>query len=94
MSKAKFTKGEWESSLDCGGKTLIHSDGEIICEGIVCSNYKEEVEPHRIEARANVDLIVTAPEMYEMLDELSALDECQMFKQEIKKILAKARGEK
>ena len=71
MSEIKFTKGDWELSLDCGGKTLIHSNGETICEGILCSHYKKEVEPQRVEAMANAHLMAASPKMYEMLESVA-----------------------
>ena len=45
------------------------------------------------EGFANAHLIAAAPEMYEMLEQLSDLDECQMLKSKINQLLAKARGE-
>lgn len=104
----KFTKGEWQLSLDCGGKTLIYSDNEVICEGFMCSHDKVETDSHRIEAKANANLVAAAPEMYKNIEEdieilkrqarnlVLGSHELRSVTLRIKskaKLLAKARGE-
>lgn len=77
MSEAKFTKGEWELSLDMGGRTLIHCDGVSICNGIDCNHQGDNVDPHNVEAEANANLIAAAPEMYATLE--NSLNEIYML---------------
>ena len=104
MSEAKFTKGVWEMSLDIGGKTLVHSEGETICGGIDCKHQGGNVDIYNVEAEANAHLIIAAPDMYEMLERLSELMpfldeqthpqiECDALKYDIDKLLAIARGD-
>ncbi len=94
MSKAKFTKGEW----------YAHPNG-VGCGGIAIVNTPNGCVIPKSEDVANQDLIVAAPEMYEMLEQLSELMpfldeqthpniECDALKYDIDKLLAKARGEK
>lgn len=107
MSETKFTKGQWELSLDIGGKTLIHCEGVIICEGINCMYQGDNVDPHNIEARSNANLMVTAKEMYYEIEKDISILECQLIDAETHgevsriqdriitkvKLLKKARGE-
>ena len=94
MKDIKFTKREWEIvteadsehyclTVDCGGVMRVN----------VITSARDITFSELLERIANAHLIAAAPEMYEMLSELSELDGCQMLKPEIKKLLAKARGE-
>ena len=81
MSGEKFTKGEWciRTSKQMEAKRIVH--------------YVNGGEMPLSEGFANANLIACAPEMYKFLESLSDCDELQMHKQEIKKLLSKARGE-
>ena len=82
-SETKFTKGEWRVERfvnNKGFEIAFNDDGEVVADYVY-----EESDAH---------LIAAAPEMYEMLESLCEQDECQMFKYHIKKLLAKAGGEK
>lgn len=94
MKETKFTKRDWcvvtdpDSehyclTVDCGGIMRIN----------VITSATDITFSESIERTANAHLIAAAPEMYEMLESLADQDECQMFKVEIAKLLAKARGE-
>ena len=93
--ETKFTKRPWEIVTDresdhylltvnCGGVMKIH-----IITFATDITFAESVE-----IKANAHLIAAAPEMYEFIERLSDLDDCQMLKSESKQLLAKARGEK
>jgi len=95
MSEVKFTKGEWCIRLVDGKFAIMrHDTGYGICSTVMCDDTD----------KANAHIIAAAPSMYAMLecidDLLGLLDEhthssieldCQQH--EIRKILAKARGE-
>ena len=92
--ETEFTKRSWEIctepesehyllTIDCGGVMKIH----------VITFATDITFAESIERKANAHLIAAAPEMYEFIERLSDLDECQMLKAEIKVLLAKARGE-
>lgn len=104
MSGAKFTKGEWFISecsfVDGCIITSSSRDGMVqICS--IDSAYFDGCERNQfeIEQEANAHLIAAAPEMYEMLDKFvrcvdddSSEDFLYQY-QDIKNLLAKARGE-
>ena len=92
--ETEFTKRSWEIctnpesehyllTIDCGGVMQIQ----------VITSATDITFAESIERKANAHLIAVAPEMYEFIERLSDLDECQMLKAEIKHLLAKARGE-
>lgn len=101
MTKEKFTKREWVvftedesehylTTIDCGGMMTI----PVITSAIDLSFCDGE------ERKANAHLIAAAPEMYELLLEISVFSsfkpdnkELQLIKVDIEKLLAKARGE-
>ena len=100
MNEAKFTKGDWVGfkdgkwSSDYVNDYALDGDNNPSWVQIICDEQAVAIVPnHGRTLDANAHLIAAAPEMYEMLDELSILDDCQMLKPEIKKLLAKARGE-
>lgn len=94
-----FTKGEWfiekdaNWSDDCWAISVKRDyDGSVHhCFAEVV--YKMEHEDSNPELEANAHLIAAAPELYELLEEMSDYDECQRFKKQINQLLAKARGE-
>lgn len=79
MSEAKFTKGEWSTD----GMGIVESGTRIVCDTYMTC--KEDL--------ANSNLIAAAPAMYEFLEGIAdgALDESD--NNELRAILAKARGE-
>lgn len=94
MSEVKFTSGEWiarEDECSCVGDfevvANIEDDGDydLIAENIQC-----ETDAH---------LIATAPEMYRMLElamsymDGDSIEDFVYSYQDIKQLLAKARGE-
>mgnify|MGYP001594071416 CR=1 FL=1 len=90
-NEARFTKGRWVVSSDSGysGHTVLRNDtGYGVCQTVL----REEQD------LINAHLIAAAPEMYEMLEsiyESKALNgEDDDVMNEIKAILAKARGGK
>jgi hypothetical protein len=93
----KFTKGEWiafypHEVLNDGLMSVETEDGKLICKAEV---YKSTVS----EVTANAHLIVAAPDMYYALCEFIELVERDssedfLYKyQDVKRLLAKARGE-
>lgn len=68
MSKAKFTKGEWEMFVnkyaDCGSIEIESSKGSIICSLDFYNRHTKQ------EQEANAHLIQAAPEMYELIEAL------------------------
>lgn len=93
----KFTKGPW----------FVYDDRRfLILKGKVCVNDNDgepivvaDTNHYFDEARANAALIAAAPDMYEMLDEISdglldagGFGNCALAKR-IEQLLAKARGE-
>ena len=86
MDEAKFTKGEWyihPNGIGCGGASIVSVDK---CADSVFSSEEE---------LANLDLIVLAPDMYEMLKGIAISMECfhGVDTESIFELLAKARGE-
>ena len=88
MSEAKFTKGEWKVDRFVNNKGFeisFNDDGEVVADYVY-----EEADAH---------LIAAAPEMYRMLElALSRMDDDSIEDfvysyQDIKQLLAKARGE-
>lgn len=93
MLEAKFTEGKWEFNFELDSDDVgivnisIKADGQPILSGCGCcgSPFARNVN--------DLHLIAAEPDMYDMLNYLSDLDECQMFRLEIQELLAKARGE-
>lgn len=87
MSEEKFTQGEWH----CKGFPSISVKGN----GFICKVLERYMD--RTERVANANLIAAAPEMYRMLSgmyETSCITgEDGEEVDEIKELLAKARGE-
>lgn len=88
MSETKFTKGEWKVS-----------GASISCKG---SGYIAKALPvymDKQERTANAHLIAAAPEMYELLElaisyiDGDSIEDFIYNYKDIKKLLAKARGE-
>jgi len=99
--KAKFTKGPWiKGGSDDGGGCVnhIYSDDAT---GSAVANVKFSIVRRRSdELEANAHLIAAAPDMYALLDELSAFlsfkvkdDTLKGLKLNVDTLLAKARGE-
>ncbi len=85
----KFTKGPWSQCFANGIIIQTESTGYGICK--VIGNLESD--------KANAALIACAPEMYELLDEISdglleagGFGNCALAKR-IESLLAKARGE-
>jgi hypothetical protein len=90
MEKAKFTKGPWV--LFSGGNTFIeindHKGMDVISSGGFSEFHSSD------QNEANAHLIKMAPEMYELLEFIASAPLAAPHKAvEIKKLLAKARGE-
>ncbi|MBL4941148.1 MAG: hypothetical protein JKY81_05725 [Colwellia sp.] len=65
MSQTKFTKGEWAANFP-----HVESKGRLISDcGI--SNYEDHEEE-----KANANLIAAAPDMYQMIEDLSFELQC------------------
>lgn len=89
MSETKFSKGPWSASLSC-----VMAGGETLCamvNGTVLRN--DDSEDY-----ANAALISAAPEMYDLLDEISdglleagGYGNCALARR-IEDLLSKARG--
>ena len=97
MSETKFTKGPWSNS---GRAIGVISDSDDQSNGMMLSICWIDKFDFADQCEANSALIACAPEMYEMLDEISdgLLDaggygNCALAKR-IEQLLAKARGEK
>ena len=92
MSEAKFTKGEWRRHYSPNGQEYV------ICDGRRNGGYAV-ASLSGSNSKANAHLIAAAPEMYAMLDAaISYMDGGSVegfvyHYQEIKQLLAKARGE-
>lgn len=86
MSEAKFTKGEW---------VVTDTYSNYIYDVVRIGNFDMKVK-----SEANAHLIAAAPEMYEMLDEVSHVLGHELnptnksYIKAIKELLTKARGEK
>ena len=102
MSEAKFTKGKWFLIYgDQGGnKTKITTTARVdTCTVSICNIDAYFNGPVGVEQKANAHLMVAAPEMYELLDEVSHVlghelnPTSKTYIKAIKKLLAKARGE-
>ncbi|AUS01382.1 hypothetical protein NVP1284A_55 [Vibrio phage 1.284.A._10N.286.55.A5] len=92
MSETKFTKGEWVVDYDNNSSCEWYYTGPAKVE----YSYRASAIEYS-EALANAHLIAAAPEMYELLDSLYVhLDFIgdERYKNNIKNLLAKARGEK
>ena len=97
MSEAKFTNGKWvafypHELLNDGHISVETESGKLI--------YFREVHKTTLEEQAaNANLIAAAPEMYEMLEDAADMlfqsgeAEFRSHGMEIRKLLAKARGE-
>ena len=93
MLEEKFTKGEWKLNFELDSDDIgtinisIKAGEQTILSGCGCcgSPFARNVN--------DLHLIAAAPDMYDMLNSLSDLDECQMFRLQIQELLAKARGE-
>ena len=89
MSKAKFTKGEWEVS-SCGLSVSV--DGHQVARAHSGSNI-----PYTEPTKSNAHLIAAAPEMYCLLERLTSHSNCKKdiihLLGEADSLLAKARGE-
>ncbi|CAM0014510.1 hypothetical protein VPHK367G1_0075 [Vibrio phage K367 g1] len=87
MSKAKFAKGPW-----------VVKDGVVVCTNRsdsytrVAYAYSGHAIPYTEEVLNNAHLIAAAPEMYELLEFISE-NPSETNVIEIRKLLAKARGE-
>ena len=100
MSNAKFTKGPWEIR---GNDIGVFDTGETQAFGmmiIVANTDASDASPD--ESKLNANLIASAPEMYQELEDLKWEFHCEcghprcsreQTKRKIEAILAKARGE-
>ena len=86
----KFTKGEWVVERHVGAVYVSSERGDVIAKK--STEYANKGFVNEVEANAH--LIAAAPEMYELLscilERFEPYDEASI---EIKKVLAKARGE-
>ena len=89
--ETEFTKGPWKILNDRVG--VIDKSGSQSFGMMQEVAYVDMYNFGKQEGKANAHLIASSPEMYEFIERLSDLDECQMLKTEIKHLLAKARGE-
>lgn len=101
----KFTGGEWVADIRGGCCAVyeksrendtagMHSDDERnIYYSSAGAKYNGKHWEMSKEDIANAHLIAAAPDMYNLLSEISDLDECQMIKGAIYEVLEKARGE-
>jgi len=109
MSEAKFTKGEWLILPLEDDKEYIRIRGTVLGGRYKIANVtdlkfhhdgKEWCKRERGESLANANLIAAAPDMYELLDEVSHVlghelnPTSKTYIKAIKELLAKARGEK
>lgn len=89
MSEAKFTKGEWKVS-SCG--MSVNTDGYKVARA-----HSGSAIPYTQPTKANAHLIAAAPEMYNLLERLSRLDDEESIGDgnlwDIRELLSKARGE-
>jgi hypothetical protein len=85
----KFTKGDWYIN-DCG----VHWNNPDLKRLEVCYSEIGEVICDTVYTEADANLIAAAPEMYELLEFIANAPLAAPHKAfEIKKLLAKARGE-
>jgi hypothetical protein len=78
----KFTKGNWDWEHDECTASMIQVDSDIGCS--IC----------RLQSENDAHLISAAPEMYKLLEFIASAPLAAPHKAvEIKKLLAKARGE-
>jgi hypothetical protein len=85
----KFTKGNWYIN-DCG----VHWNNPDLKHLEVCYSEIGEVICDTVYTEADANLIARAPEMYELLEFIASSPLAAPHKAvEIKKLLAKARGE-
>lgn len=97
MSKPEFAKAPWGVMFHKKHECMVTVD--IVSDGIwnriatvygATSPFLSETNGAR-NMMDNAALIAAAPDMYNLLDKLSDCDELQMYKSEIKSLLAKAR---
>jgi hypothetical protein len=85
----KFTKGNWYIN-DCG----VHWNNPDLKRLEVCYSEIGEVICDTVYTEADANLIAAAPEMYKLLEFIAGAPLAAPHKAvEIKKLLAKARGE-
>lgn len=92
MGKAKFTKGEWFSKPEQG----VWLSSLCSKSGVILSIFKRKPK------EADLNLILAAPDMYELLEDLAQEYHCkcghkscriELTRKEIDDLLAKARGD-
>lgn len=95
MDKEKFSQGSWTYD---GGFTVFSADGLPVCD--LVSDVKINGEIRILPYKENAALIAAAPDMYALLDMIQTFLEVSgdentriAFLTQIKKVLAKARGE-
>ena len=94
-TETKFTKGSWSQSHreQPGGMYITQvydADGQTICD----LNLHSAGAGFKTDRKENAQLIAAAPEMYELLEFIASAPLAAPHKAvEIKKLLAKARGE-
>jgi hypothetical protein len=104
-SETKFTKGDWQLLPLEDDKEYIRIRGTVLgCKYKIAdvddmkhhhSQDKQWCKLEREEAIANAHLIAAAPELYAMLDRYATTLDFDGYKtDDIKELLAKARGEK
>lgn len=94
MTEKKWTTGPWTVDVDDITASIIARDGELVVAG----EYNGWMAPFacRDEGVSNANLIATAPELYEALENLlyaMKLEHPHTTFPEAEKALAKARGE-
>jgi hypothetical protein len=107
MSEAKFTDGPWCIKEIEGDKEYIRVRGTRLGQKFKIANVIDLKTHHdeskwckadRAESLANAHLIAAAPEMYDYLDglyqNLCSIGDDSETVDEIRKLIAKARGEK
>lgn len=103
MSDAKFTKGPWVAFPDSVGSYYVNcrsNEDDCVTENspAVCATWGATYSTIKGCEKADAHLIAAAPEMYTMLETamniMNADDfESEVSSDDIKKLLAKARGE-
>ena len=95
MDKEKFSPGPWAYD---GGFTVFSADGEPVCD--LVSEAEINGEMRILPYEKNAALIEAAPVMYALLDMMQTFLEVSgdentriAFLTQIRKVLAKARGE-
>lgn len=97
MSEEKFTKGPWEwvKSNNDNWSSYDLSPGILTKDTADGTPFGDEID------KANAHLIAAAPELYELLRQTEAMfdmhkgieEDEYIYRQEVRAILAKARGE-